>query len=122
MTTPEKLRRRQRREGWALMLLGLAMAVSTVYQSHQREVQREDFQDCIVTVVGQLTDSLTARSNLTEPDAKSVRVLISDLLSAKSEKDTREAIAAYNKTQAEIARVRKSNPIPPFPDGICDSK
>lgn len=122
MTTPEKLRRRQRRESAGLLILGLVMTVTTIYDSNQRDKQKDEFQECITSVVTELTDSLTARSNLTEPDARSVRELIRDLLKSKTEADSRKAISAYNATQVEIAKVRKSNPIPPFPDGTCDHK
>lgn len=120
MTTPEKVRRRERLLGIGLVICGLLVAVSTYLNDKRDDRQDRQFQDCITSVVGELTDSLTARSNLTEPDAKSVRVLISDLLKARSEADSRKAINEYNTTQERLAGVRKSNPIPPFPDGTCD--
>lgn len=120
MTTPEKIRRRERLLGVGVVICGLLVALSTYLGDRRDDRQDRQFRECITTVVGGLTDSLTARSNLTEPDALSVRVLISDLLKSKSEKDSRKAIREYNQTQADLAKVRKSNPIPPFPDGTCD--
>lgn len=122
MTTPEKVRRRERLLGVGLVICGLLVAVSTYMNDKRDDKQDRQFRECITSVVGDLTDSLTARSDLTEPDAKSVRVLISDLLKAENEADSRAAIVKYNKTQTDLAKIRKSNPIPPFPDGTCDRK
>lgn len=121
MTTPEKVRRRERLLGVGVVICGLLVALSTYTNDKRNDKQDREFQNCITSVVGDLTDSLTARSNLTEPDAKSVRVLISDLLNAKSKADSRKAIKKYNGTQEALAGVRKSHPIPPFPDGTCDN-
>lgn len=122
MTTPEKVRRRERLLGVGLVICGLLVAGSSYLNDKRDDAQDKEFRNCITQVVGELTDSLTARSDLTEPDAKSVRELISDLLQAKSPEDSQAAIKKYNHTQADLADIRKTNPIPPFPDGTCDDK
>ena len=122
MTTPEKVRRRERVLGVGLVICGLLVALSTYFGDKRDDKQDRQFKECITSVVGELTDSLTARSNLTEPAAQSVRDLISELLASKSEADSRKAIKRYNETQADLAKVRENNPIPPFPDGTCDHK
>lgn len=120
MTTPEKLRRRQRREGLALLFLGLAMTVTTFYDSNQRNQQKDDFQDCITSVVSDLTSSLTARQNISEPRAKSFSDLINAASQATTRAEYRKALDQYNATQARLNKVLKDNPIPPFPSGTCE--
>lgn len=120
MTTPEKLRRRQRREGIALMVLGVAMTVTTIYQTHERNQQKDDFQECITSVVAKLTDTLDARSNLSQGDAKATRDFLLSVPTLDTKEKFQRALQEYIDAQAKLAKIRKENPIPPFPDGTCE--
>lgn len=120
MTTPERLRRRQYIESIMLGFLGLMVVISTLYNADQVEDQGTEFEACITSQVTALTDSLSARSELTEPETASVRTLIRDLVNAKTEEQGQQAIEEYTRTQSKIDKIRKQNPIPPFPDGKCD--
>lgn len=122
MTTPERLRRRQIREFIALVILGVLVVSSTLYDAHKRDEQASAFQNCISSVVHDLTTTLDARAALTDPRAQSVSDLISDLLAAKgNQAKGRAAVARYEATQTRLAALTKNHPIPPFPNGKCSA-
>lgn len=117
MTTPERLRRRQRIEGTLLVIMGALLAVST-YVNDRRD---DNVQNCITEQVTGLTNSLNARAKLTDPRAKSVSDLIDRLLKANGDQaEGLRAVEDYRKKQAQLAKLTKAHPIPPFPNGKCD--
>ena len=114
-------RRREYFEGLGFAFLGLMVLVTTVTGDRRDNNQDKLFQACIVQQVTELTDSLTARTSLTEPDADSVRELITGLLAADGDQAAGQvAIGRYIAAQDRLAKVRKENPIPPFPNGKCE--
>lgn len=132
MTTPEKQRRR---EFLFIGLVGLVMATFvslSIWQSHADAVREREskaaedrqtalFQECITSTVSDLVKALTTRSALTERDAASVTTLINDLLKAQNdEAKGRKIVERYTAEQAKIAKIRKENPFPPFPNGKCE--
>lgn len=129
MTTPERLRRRQRREEILLILLGIAVGIVSVYFHGQDVKQRR----CIAENTSQLNTVLSKRGELAEQESTAnkaesaaTRKLIIDAFASESRE---EALAAFAKAQERwaavdhdrdrIARQRDENPIPDFPEGIC---
>jgi hypothetical protein len=144
MTTPERLRRRQRIEGTFIALIGIFLVLSSLYSRHQYSTQR----DCMAVNFGQLTDSLTARADLAAREAKVSR-LESEATRLESRAnnqfykrafaatDRSAVFAAYGKYRVRMAEVadmratvdrrrlhlsakRDANPIPAFPAGTCE--
>lgn len=132
MTTPEKQRRR---EFLFIALVGVVMAtfVGLSFWDSHAESEREKkakaaedrqtalFQKCITDVVGDLVEALNTRSNLALADAKTVTDFINDVLKANGDQaKAQKAVDKYNAERAEIAKIRKDNPFPPFPSGKCE--
>ena len=130
MTTPERLRRRQRREEILLILLGVAVGLVSIY-FHQRDV---DSRQCMAHNFSDLSSALSVRGDLAakdsaanEAESAATRQLIIDAFAAKNRQ---EAFAAFHKAQegwakvdkqrAQIQKEREANPIPDFPAGTCD--
>lgn len=130
MTTPERLRRRQRIEGTFLLIIGVLWALSTLWFRYQDIEQRE----CLATNFGRFNDALTVRGELTEREAEATRMesqaertLFADVFSSTTAAESRAAYAAYldrleevDALRAEIRQARKETPIPDFPAGTCD--
>lgn len=148
MTTPERLRARQRREFWLIMFLS-AMFLSSTYVADQRDEDRaneiiannarDDRQDlrqvqqaratqaCLIDQFGLLTDALSVRSRLTEQESANFEQVVDDIaslaLASGSITDPRpvaDALQRYKMRQAEIKKGRKETKVPPFPTGTCE--
>lgn len=120
MTTPERMRRRQFLLGWAVALIGVLLAVSTLYNDHQRTVDKDAFKACLVSQFGKLAESFTARSDINAKDSASTTNVIKTVASASSSEEVRAALDAFTREQDAIAKDRKDNPVPPFPAGRCE--
>lgn len=94
MTTPERLRRRQIREGFAIMVLGLASLVYVGYDHHESSLRDE----CMTDSFHDLSSSLTVRSDL------SVRT---DQIKVVSEKLQDQADELQNQKIGNTARLIK---------------
>lgn len=129
MTTPERLRRRQRREEILLIVLGILVGLTAIYFHGEDVKQRE----CIAENTAALNTVLTKRGELAEQESaanqaesSTTRKLIIDAFASDSRQ---EAFAAFKKAQdgwaeidkdrKRIARQRDANPIPDFPEGTC---
>lgn len=120
MTTPERLRRRQRREGWALIFLGLMVAGSS-YVDHQRDAnQTDDFQRCITDQVTKLTSGLNVRGDLNAQDTEATNTVILSVARAKEYPEIAAALQKFQDDQAAIAEQRRKTKVPPFPNGKCE--
>jgi hypothetical protein len=134
MTTPEKLRRRQRIEGVVVILL----AIFTVVQGVAFSLEDRDQQRCVEEKFGELSVALDARADLTERETEATRRVwrvyakaaglasqdSSNELSPEQENRLRaELVAALLNYQDEARAIqaeRKENPLPPYPIGSCD--
>lgn len=130
MTTPERLRRRQRIEGTFLVVIGVLMLLQFQYFQHQDAKQRA----CLVDIVAEQNDAMSRRGDIASQDATvnaeestATRTLIVDVFAAKSREEAQAAFAAaqekwvaVDKRRQQVAAARRSNPIPDFPDGKCD--
>lgn len=144
MTTPERLRRRQRREEVLLIGLGILVGIVSIYFHGQDVKQR----DCIASNFGELTSSLNTRGEIAAREARAAQLEAkATRLESKannafykaafSSTDTAEVFDAYGAYRVTIAQVnamrikvdhrrnaiaedRADNPIPDFPRGTCD--
>lgn len=131
MTTPEKLRRRQRIE---TALVGLLMVVVGVTQYiNDREDNRQDAEAaaaraCLAKQITSLTDALNARSapagSLNEATGDVLDSFVAAAEAQKKGKDNSTEILAalnhYAEVRAEVRKSRAENPFPAFPTGKCD--
>lgn len=133
MTTPERLRRRQRAEGAILILLAIFTVLQAIYFNEQDQRQRQ----CIHTEVANLSESLNARAELVRKESEASQRnwlvyaeaagLIKDpahpkLDKADQERLNKELVAAllnYKKVIAEVQKEREENPIPVVDDTDC---
>lgn len=148
MTTPERLKRRQIREGFVLILLAIFTVVQAIYFNLEDRQQR----DCVADKFSELTTSLERRSELVETAtdldaqesaairriwmtyAEAAGLVKEDPTEELKPKDKarlqRELVAnllAYEKISKQVAedrrqlqRDQRQNPVPPFPVGSCD--
>jgi hypothetical protein len=148
VTTPERLRRRQRIEGTVVALLGLF----TIYLGYTNERTDAAQTECISRNFADFNATLSLRSDLAEKEsniarresyvtkkvllifAKAAGVLRDDptkelppkqgaaLQVALVERllDYEEVIEQLREERQQIRSEREKNPIPPFPEGRCD--
>lgn len=116
MTTPEKLRRRQRTEEALLLVVMIILAVQYIVFKHQVNSQ----QECMADQFSQLTKSFTARSAITAADSKSKTNVILGIAKHQGNPDVqRAALNEFIVDQKKINDLRNSHPVPPFPPGRC---
>ena len=130
MTTPERLRRRQRFESLGIAVLCLMLVGSTLYSAREDQQQNK----CLTDQVTKLTDSLTFRTGLTQQDAalnQSADRIQDEVILRVAEATTeaqadaafdtfRESRAMIETERQNIQEEREANPVPPFPTGACD--
>lgn len=116
MTTPERLRARQRRESIALAGLALALVVFTVYF----RVQASEQSRCFRAYIAQQSSTSAVRSRLVEQESLATRSIISGALTAESRADIIAARDAYFTSLSRIDKARDENPVaPPFDPDSC---
>lgn len=137
MTTPEKIRRRERIiiVGLIVVLVGVIFTSWQDQRADDRAQQREQsaeardaererrYQLCLTEQITALTDSLTVRGRLAEADSDITRRVILTVANATSSQNmvgVRTALAQYAIDAAEVKRLRARTTIPPFPTGKCD--
>lgn len=117
MTTPERLRRRQRFIELVLVPAVILLSCGTViYNNEQNERQDE----CQASAFRDLSEVLTVRGELAERDSLNVNRVIATAANATSPEPLREAFRDYETERQAITKARDENPIPPFPTGKCD--
>lgn len=121
MTTPERLRRRQRVEFAGLICLGLLVVFSTFTSDRRDDAQDVRFKECIVEVVSGIARNSDARAELNKRDTNSTTAVILRVARAGGDgQKISAALADFETEQTEIAADRKRNGVPPFPDGKCE--
>lgn len=115
MTTPERLRRRQRIEGAVLIILAICMLIQAWY-FHSRDVGQ---RNCVANQFHQLASVQRARAELVDQDSKSTDRVITSVAQAKSKSDVQVALSMFLATQKKITAERETHKIPPFPPGSC---
>lgn len=116
MTTAERFRRRQRIEGFFLVILGLFSVVSGLYFQDQQSKQR----DCFERKISELTSTLKIRGNLSNQQFAQITALIDGALASKTPAQFRPIKRAYVKEGQRIQRIRANHPIREYPTGSCD--
>lgn len=129
MTTPEKLRRRQRVEGAFLVFLALFTLGYGVWDSKQNERQDQ----CMADQFRQASEAQTVRAELAEEQtALGLKVddnqdrLVRELAASQSREESLLALTKFQRTnsrlnsqEATLLEKRKNTPIPEFPEGTC---
>lgn len=129
MTTPEKLRRRQRVEGAFLVFLALFTLGYGVWDSKQNERQDQ----CMADQFRQASEAQTVRAELAEEQtALGLKVddnqdrLVRELAASQSREESLLALTKFQRTnarlnedEAALLEKRKNTPIPEFPEGTC---
>lgn len=119
MTTPERLRRRQRIEGTALLIVGILFAAAT-YVNEERDDQQEK---CLTDQIVKLTDAIEARGQINAANTQATRTVILGVAQASATRDrtlVANALSQYVADSERIEQDRKDTKIPPFPNGKCD--
>lgn len=135
MTTPERIRRRQRIEGGVI----IALAIFTVLQAIAFSLEDRNQRGCMEEKFSELSTALEARSGLATRESEATRQvwdvygeyagIVSDdpnreLTPEDRDRLQRQFVDALLNYQAEveaIQRERKENPVPPYPVGSCDT-
>lgn len=115
MTTPERLRRRQRRESAFIAVLAFALGVVVlVYRVQEGRDDR-----CFEAYLKSDSETSQLRSGLVERESQATR----DVLRGSGEVTTREEfealLAAYDAELRAIDAERKDNPVEPFTTETC---
>ena len=122
MTTPERLRARQRIQT-ALVLVTIVLSAGSVIVLDRRNADQDR---CVAQQITDLTQALNARSELTQRQTEASSDVIDSFARAAAEggeSDTASIIKAlenYTKVKSDVAALRKNTPFPPFPSGKCD--
>lgn len=116
MTTPERLRRRQRFIELILVPLVILCACGSVIYSNQ---QSDKQQACMADQFAKLSESLNARSNLSQRASNAVAKVLSTAANAKSGDEVAAALREYDRETRAIAKEREEHPLPKFPTGRC---
>lgn len=131
MTTPERLRRRQYREGLVLLLL----AIFTVAQAIYFNVQDARQGRCIADKVNEITAVQSARATLVDRDSELIRqeaaatshviLAVGRIHSSEQfqaiEMRYQEQVERIAAARDQVAKERAENPVPDFPEGSCGS-
>lgn len=116
MTTPERLRRRQRLESAGLAVLALGLVASVIWTDRQDAQQGE----CIRSFIEADSETGAIRSQLVEDESQANREVIGQVLASTTREEIDQAEADWRAELDRIDAVRAANPVRPFPVGVCD--
>jgi len=116
MTTPERLRRRQRRESAGIALLAVLLVAAFIYFQGQADAQKR----CLTNYITANSATSQIRSELVERESKATRNLLLNGTAAQSREEFQAARQAYVRAIKQIDKARRENPVRPFPEGVCD--
>lgn len=116
MTTPERLRRRQRFESLFIALLAGALVIVFIYFRGQDDAQERCFNNYFETQarVSQI------RGDIVERESNATRRVIASALTAQTKGDLIKAREAYFRALKAIDHARETHPVPQFPEGVCN--
>lgn len=117
MTTPERLRRRQRRESFFIGILALALVGGFLYFRAQDAQQDE----CLSGFIKNQTETSAVRSGLVEDESQATRAIIIGVFTAETRPQVQQAFEDYRSALGVIDKARKENPVKGFPEGLCES-
>lgn len=115
MTTPERLRRRQRRESFFIAVLALALTCGWFY------FRAEDLQQdrCITEFIENQQQTSKIRSRLVERESLATRAIIIGVFTVDTREQVQQEFRDYSAALKEIDRARDANPIEKFPEDLC---
>jgi hypothetical protein len=116
VTTPERLRRRQRFESAGVATVAIGLVLSVIYFAGQDAAQER----CLSTFVNTQTETSAIRSGLVERESRATRSVITNALGAQNRRDIVRAYARYDAALKRIDAVREAHPVVPFPEGLCN--
>lgn len=115
MTTPERLRRRQRLESLGIAILAFALVAVFIYFRGQDDAQ----EDCFNNYFTQQAKTSKIRGTIVERESEATRRIIRKALTAQTREDIIKAREAYFRSLQRVDEAREANPIPPFPEEVC---
>lgn len=99
-----------------LLLIALTIIGQTLYFKGQADEQKR----CLSDQITHLTRALTARQVPVEIERQATRDLIFGAINSNGDPATGQQLAdAYEKSIAHADELRKRNPIPEYPTGVC---
>lgn len=116
MTTPERLRRRQRIESLFIAVLAACLVAAFLYFQGQASAQ----QQCLSTYISVNSETSAIRSKLVERESKTTRAFLLDATAAKSREEFAKTRAQYARRLMAIDQARDENPVRTLPKGVCD--
>ena len=102
MTTPERLRARQRRESAALAVLALALAGSVVWF----EAQDRDQRECLLSYIEADSATSKIRSNLVVKESDATRDIIERVFEGETTEQRLQAYADWKVAVREVDQAR----------------
>lgn len=115
MTTPDRIRRRQRREAWFIAGLAFALVLGWFYFRDRTE----QTVSCIVSYAETQADTSLIRSGLVERESQATRDVIRGARRATTRREFEDVIDAYERRLHRIDRARERNPLPGFDVEEC---
>lgn len=115
MTTPERLRRRQRRESAFIAILAAGLCASVIYFNDLDD----DRAKCLSSFIESDNDTSAIRSKLVVRESDATREIIREALTAKSREDILRARDEYFADLATIDLLRTQNPVEKFDPSVC---
>ena len=115
MTTPERLRARQRRESAFIALLAIALVVVVVMYRIREAADDRCFEAYIATQ----SETSKLRSQLVEQESLATRHIISGAFEIKTREEWEALHKQYVISLARIDRAREENPVPTFDADSC---
>lgn len=134
MTTPDRLRRRQRILGVVVLVLAIFTVTQATYLTVQDRAQNKCFQDRFT----ELSHVSAIRADLAEKETRATAGVLGvyaraagivkdkpgyKLSPAQQERLNGQLVKKlleYGKKTAEVQQERREHPIPPYPVGTCD--
>lgn len=123
MTTPERLRRRQRLESLGIAILAVALVVASLwFNGRQSELDKQQLaqQKCLSTYISVNSETSAIRSRLVERESETTRRFLLDATNVKTREDFQRVRREYAASLRKIDKARADNPIRPLPKGVCD--
>lgn len=115
MTTPEKLRRRQRREALFIGLLALALVSGWLYF----RARTDTVLDCVVQYAENQSTTSKIRARITQRESDATRAVITGARRVKTPAQFDDLFDQYERRLGRIDRSRDRHPVPGFSIETC---
>jgi hypothetical protein len=121
VTTPEKLRRRQRIEGTGLVVFAIFSTAAMFYLDSRHDKEIEEQRACTIETVSDIVDVIESGRAAYRIEQEATQVLITSALDGRlnSEEAVGRAQAEYAARVLEAKNLRAESPLPPDPEKVC---